>query len=275
MLAVGATTVVCACGGDPQLGCSGQHARANGPACTPGDGLRLTGVGRPVHPVWRGYFDERGPRGWQRLEARPGGLRVVRRSDAPAPLGRFTVRPGDDVHKGERAELVASVANTGAREGAESWYAWSTFFPADLRPVGHSDFNVITQFHGTSPYPCSPTLQLVVSTHTSPPRLLMLGTGGPISPVVCHPPRHGVWDAGPVRLGRWNDFVLHVRWSENPRRGLVELGRDGRRVVAPARFPTLYPHEGAYLKQGFYRDTWHTTSRIYQTGVTRFVAADG
>jgi hypothetical protein len=274
ILAVGATAVVWGCGSEPRIACTGRQTSRDGPACTPGAGLRLTGTGASLRPVWRGYFDARGPRGWARLEeARPGRVRVVRRSEAPAPVGSFTVHPGDLVHKGQRAELVASVAHTGAREGEEAWYAWSTFLPADVRPVPRSDFNVITQFHGTSPLPCSPSLQVILSTRFSPARVMLLGGGGPVSGPECDPRYKGAWDLGPARLGHWENFVLHVIWSASPDAGLVELSRNGQRALPPTRFPTLYEHQRAFLKQGFYRDHYRTVSRVYQTGVTRFTAA--
>jgi hypothetical protein len=273
ILAVAASAAVCGCGsGEPQLACTGHQVGGREPRCTPGAGLHLTGTGHSLRPAWRGYFDSAGAQGWLRLEARPGRLRVVRRADVPAALGRFTVRPGDLVRKGERAELVASVADTGAHEGAEAWYAWSTFLPQDLHPAPYDTFNVLTQFHGARPDACSPSLQLNLDTRPSPPRLVLLGRGGRLPEITCKPEHKRTWDLGPVRLGRWNDFVLHVRWSASARHGLVELSRNARRLVPPTRFPTLFANENAYLKQGFYRDHYGKVSRLYQTGVTRFTA---
>jgi hypothetical protein len=274
ILAVGASATIWGCGSEQPLACSGNQISREGPGCTPGARLRLTGTGQSVRPVWRGYFDAAGPRGWLRLEARPGRLRVVRRTDTPAPVGNFTVRPGDLVHNGQRAELVSSLADTGAHPGSEEWYAWSTLLPRDLHPAPNTTFNVITQFHHTSPIPCDPSVELILTTRISPPRLQLWVSGGAIPARTCVPQYQRILDLGSVRLGRWDDFVLHIRWSSHPGRGLLELTRNGRRVVEPTHLANLYLHQrAAYLKQGFYRQASSTFAHAYQTGVTRFVAA--
>jgi hypothetical protein len=42
-------------------------------------------------------------------------------------------------------------------------------------------------------------------------------------------------DLGPVRKGQWTDFVIHIRWSDDPETGLREYWRDGRLMGRSAK----------------------------------------
>src|SRR5690606_15200677 len=61
-----------------------------------------------------------------------------------------------------------------------------------------------------------------------------------------------VWST-PLAPGTWHHMRLHVVWSGDDRRGLVELWHQGRKVAGPVRVRTLYPGRRAYFKQGYYR----------------------
>ena len=75
-----------------------------------------------------------------------------------------------------------------------------------------------------------------------------------------------LWHA-PLKRGAWNDFVLHVKWSSNPKVGFVELYKDGQLAV-PKRFVTTqFKGDTNYLKLGLYRnDTISPTGVIYHDG---------
>lgn len=67
---------------------------------------------------------------------------------------------------------------------------------------------------------------------------------------------------GPVRKGTWTDWVLHAKWSFE-KDGLVEVWRDGQKVVRH-RGPNEYVNEiGPYFKMGIYHPVWrHDGSKI-------------
>lgn len=271
-------------GGDGQaaatVSCSSGRVRLDGagPRCVPTRGASLIVRGRAHRGVWRGRLGSQRLPGWTQVQAAPGGVRIVRGPDAAGRrVALFTVRPGDrPVPGGERAEVVASHAATAGREGAEAWYAWSTYFPADLHPLARSTSNIFTQWHQWDPSPparpahCSPNIALQVNTRHRPPRIRLAVRGGRLNARTCQPQVARAWDTVELRLRRWVDFALYVRWSSSPARGRVALAVDGHVVVRPTRVATLYPGLGTYLKQGFYRAPSPATSRIYHGGVTRF-----
>ncbi|UGS35719.1 hypothetical protein DSM104329_02114 [Capillimicrobium parvum] len=264
----------------PTVTCRSERSRADGarPRCLPARGSSLVVRGREHRAVWRGRLAARRLHDWAQVQAAPGGVRIV---PGPGTRGRrvalFTVRPGDrPVPGGERAEVVASHAATAGREGAEAWYAWSSYFPADLNPLASSTSNVFTQWHQWDPSPparptrCSPNIALQINTRHTPPRIRLAVRGGRLDPRTCRPGTARAWDTVALARRRWVDFALYVRWSASAQRGRVALAIDGRTVVPVTRAATLYPGQGTYLKQGFYRAPSPATSRIYHGGVTRF-----
>lgn len=275
-IALTATVGACARDDDADpasVRCRSERAPAGsaGPSCLPARGATLVTDGRSHARRWSGSFASTRLRGWDQLQAAPGALRIVR---GPRAGGRrvalFTVRPGDrPVPGGERAEVAASPRATGGSEGMTAWYAWSTYFPRDLNPVPDHTWNVFTQWHGTQPDGCSPNVALQVNTRARPARIRLSVRGGRLG-AGCSAQVTRSWDTVALPRRRWVDFALLVRWSADPRRGFVKLVVDGRVVVPGTATPTLYPRQGVYAKQGFYRGPSSRTSRIYQGGMTRF-----
>jgi uncharacterized protein (TIGR03382 family) len=62
-----------------------------------------------------------------------------------------------------------------------------------------------------------------------------------------------LWRA-PLQREKWNDFVLRVKWSSDPRVGFVELYHGGQRVLPQTKVATQYSGQRNYLKLGLYRD---------------------
>jgi len=63
---------------------------------------------------------------------------------------------------------------------------------------------------------------------------------------------------GEIRRGRWDRFIMHVKWSPNSRVGFVELWRNGELVVPRSYRPTMHRDKDGtarpnYFKQGLYR----------------------
>jgi hypothetical protein len=77
----------------------------------------------------------------------------------------------------------------------------------------------------------------------------------------------------PVKPGQWVDYVVHVKFSEDPNVGYAEVYENGKLVVEKHYRPTLVAGGGgAYYKQGVYRDVestgtqvvWHDGLVIYE-----------
>jgi Polysaccharide lyase len=236
------------------------HARA----VSPGQSSRGRGG-----LLWRGDYQTGDFRQWSRLQAVPGGAAIV---TSPTHHGRYTaryvVRPGDDPigSNGERAEARASQAQTGAREGLERWYGWSTLFPANANlPPSTDSWNIFTQWHQTASDGCPPNIAFQADTSHAPPaiKLRVLGGGGTRH---CTPTSTLLRRPAQLRLDHWYDFVVHVKWSSDPSVGFIEGWIDGAKAIPRVRTATLYRGQGAYLKQGFYRAGSALTTTVYHAG---------
>jgi hypothetical protein len=148
----------------------------------------------------------------------------------------FPIPPG-----GNRNEIVPRLRVL--RPGDDLWFAFSTGlapgFPVDAA------WQVVTQWKNQG--------------EGSPPLELAVGGGDyRLSGGFGHPqgPRRFSRSLGPAVAGRWDDWVVHVRFSADPAVGFVEVWRGGR-LVLPAFAPpggTMYPGAASYLKIGYYRN---------------------
>jgi hypothetical protein len=193
----------------------------------------------PSTVVWRGDFETGDRSQWSRAqEVSPDRLQVV---SSPVREGRYalkvTVRQGDDPinSSGNRNELVRM---TREPVGSEYYYRWSTMFAPDFPSV--RTWQLFTQWHheGSSG---SPPLEFYV--YGEEVRLNIGGNPGTI-----------VWRTPLVR-GAWQDFILRVRWSPDPRVGFVELYHNGKLVLPKRYIATQFPGMLNYLKVGLYRNS--------------------
>lgn len=235
-------------------------AIAAGAAAAPADG-RI---------VQRLNYESGNLRQWSAVQALPNRAAVVRRPRRQGRFAaRFVVRPGDDPINatGERAEVMAF---TNEAEGTNSWWAWSTRFPQGFRPNPGSRWNVFTQWHQLGDLFCPPPVQFVVDSTGRRARIVLLVRGGSVNPLTCNNDPERRFVLAPLRRGRWYDFRFHVRWSSDPRVGLVAVWLNGRRVVRRTPLATLYPGTPVYVKQGFYRAESGLSTVVFHDGMRRF-----
>jgi len=238
------------CSGVVRLAAGGAAAALLGPRSrAEGD----SAYERAIPALWRGDFETGDLSQWSGIQARQGGIQVVR---FPVLQGRyaakFLVKHGDDPltppSGNDRAELVGPMET----EGNEAYYRWSTLFPSanfSVHPafpvqVKEEAWQVFTQWHqGSDDVGGSPPIEFAVDRAS----------------IVFHvnKPSNGIlyeqWlnqTIAPLDLDIWHDFLLHVRWSRND--GFVQLWHNGRLVVPLTPLPTMYG-ENNYLKQGYYR----------------------
>jgi hypothetical protein len=237
-----------------------------------------------VPSIWRGDYESGDLRQWADVQASrtnpaypvgsvgDGSVELVR---SPLREGRYAARfvASGTAHSSagtDRAEVGATIAETGAREGSDRWYAWSTYWPAAGNSAGFSrtsgDFNVFTQWHSTDG-DCGDNLQLGVDATSTP------NTNELYSDLNNHP-GGDCDDAERLRharlaklvFDRWYDFIVHVHWSARPRIGYYEIWLNGRQVVRRTYGATMWDASGAYWKQGFYRDAFPATNTVVQDG---------
>ncbi len=168
----------------------------------------------------------------------PDRLQIV---DNPVRGGRYAlralVRQGDDpIHaSGNRNELFYLSYEP---MGSEYFYRWSTMF--DPSYPSYRTWQVFTQWHQTAGCCGSPPVEFYLNGETMYLR---------VGPTEAAP----IWNTPLVR-GVWYDFVFHVRWSDNPNVGFVELYLNGDLVLPRTPAATNVSGQLNYLKQGLYRD---------------------
>ncbi|QRK12535.1 heparin lyase I family protein [Archangium violaceum] len=189
-------------------------------------------------PVWKGDFETGNLSQWDREQSVSSSRLLV--VNSPVREGRYalkvTVRKGDDPinASGNRNEVLY----LGREEpGSEYFYKWSTLFPSSF--PRSSKWALFTQWHHDGNGGSPPIEFYVVDDQL---RLRVGGSSGKI-----------VWTS-PLRREHWNDFVLHVKWSPDPKVGFVELYHDGKVVLPKMKVATQYSGQRNYLKIGLYRD---------------------
>jgi hypothetical protein len=177
---------------------------------------------------------------------------------SPVRSGRYAVQLGisgattadDGICCGSRNELLPAFRDL--EEGDDLYFGFSTYlapgFPLD------AEWQVITQFKQN--FDGSPPLSLNVEEGQYK---IEGGYGHPAGP------RQFIEPVGAVTVGTWVDWVLHVKFSADPRVGFVEVWQNGAEVLPRFAPPggTLYPGKGdragSYVKTGPYRDPAVTT----------------
>lgn len=188
--------------------------------------------------VWRGDFETGNLSQWDREQSVASDRLLV--VDSPVREGRYamkvTVRKGDDpINASGNRNEVLNLKREAA--GSEFFYKWSTLFPSSF--PRSPKWALFTQWHHDG-NGGSPPLEFYVVDDK-----LTLRLGGASGKIV--------WTS-PLQREHWNDFVLHVKWSPDPKVGFVELYHDGKVVLPKTMVATQYPGQGNYVKLGLYRD---------------------
>jgi MYXO-CTERM domain-containing protein len=208
--------------------------------------------------VWRGDF-ETGDR--SQYNTRPQMVSADRLAVVTSPVaeGRYalkaTVQQGDDPinSSGNRNELVHQ-----GREpvGSEYYYRWKVMFDPSF--PSERTWQLFTQWHHDG---CcgSPPVEFFVYGEE-----LRLTLNDSVTP----------WKTALVR-GVWHEFILHVKWSPDPKVGFIELWYDGQRVLPKRHIGTMYPGNLNYLKLGLYRnDTVKPVGIVYHDGFIQATALE-
>jgi TolB protein len=190
---------------------------------------------------------------------------------------KMIVHDGDEFMEtgGERVQFARPGPDE--HEGDDYWYAWSTLFPSDWQPT--NDWLLILDWHATYDDICQP-LQFELD-HDN--QLIVHALAGDVTGYDCF---DGPGTArnesqviiGQLTLGKWNDFILHVKWTTS-NTGLIEVWHELEddaaftKVLTWRDIPTLqYKGDPAnanvpYLIQAHYRDASNThTGTLFQDG---------
>jgi hypothetical protein len=205
-------------------------------------------------------------------------LQIVRDPRRRGRAAKFIVNPGDEYggSSGERALLSLNIPSTGAatspeRDGADFYYAWSNLFPQDW--TSPPNWGIVLEFHGDSRFSLAP-LRINTSSNTVS---VDMTTGSCVTSLLCafgkNFPivRH-------IERDRWQDFVMHVRWSKSDS-GLVTVWHrveqaKWKRVLRLRGVPTLpsiggQPDTAIDVLFGLYTGDGSTTRVVYGDNFAR------
>jgi hypothetical protein len=198
--------------------------------------------------------------------------RIVTR---PVAQGRyaakFQVFPTTGTNPNDRAQIVASQAESGGFPGQTWWYAWWTYFPGPSQDWWHrgGDWNDITDFTSTDNIPSQMAIGIDAADHRRP---VIYAEGLPLR-------RKRILST--LRYDHWFHFLVHARWSTGPD-GFVEMWLDGKKVIRRLYGATLreqdspassdFTSPGMYLAQGIYRGAYRSTNTVIHDGFRRAVS---
>ena len=73
-------------------------------------------------------------------------------------------------------------------------------------------------------------------------------------------------NAGPVVTGKWINWKIHIKFSSDPSKGVIDLWRDGTQLVSGFQpiGGTLYPGGNSYIETGIYRAKEAKAATLWQ-----------
>lgn len=225
----------------------------------------------PAVASFVGDFERGDLSGWQSREAaRADSVQVVRE---PVRRGRwaaqFTVRPGERVSNGNRAEITY---DNGDRAGSRVWYAWSFLVPRDFADTEWRPrlWQCLGQWHDQpdrergetwDKFPGhSPSIAVYYTWKKGVPAIELWYGAAKEQKIVA---------VAPIRKGEWNDLVFHIGWSPGAD-GFAEVFLNGQPFTPRSGThhkvfgPNMWNAASHYLKIGLYRNSEiSTTNSVY------------
>ncbi len=191
----------------------------------------------------------------------PDRIRVV---TSPVRQGRyayrFEVRHGDDpvpaFSPNDRAELGQGDPGHGPaiRAGMQQWYGFSALFP---KGFPDASWQVFAQWKQNGPNPPPGGM-------SANDNVISFDMGGAGKGLRGH---GGILFRTPLRHGVWNDFVVHVKWSPDPRVGWVSFWYDGRQVVPRTHTADMYRDSSGRVIPNYARVGYYRSRSIMKSGV--------
>ncbi len=218
-------------------------------------------------------------------------------------VSKFSIKYGDYIHGGTRAELNRDY---GDHPGEEVWYSWSVLIPEDYednflknQDTGASNWQIIGQWHDQPDpskgenwdnYPKnSPPVSIQYSylTLDDPEFTKIMSSGSAINLIGY---RNGMDEQSiislsygvppktvaifPIEKGKWYDLTFNIKWSQE-NDGFVEVFVNGESFTnGRITGSNMYNSMSNYLKIGLYRNSGITSANsIYfddvKYGLTR------
>jgi Polysaccharide lyase len=185
--------------------------------------------------LWRGDFETGDTSQW--TGAPKDGVKIV---TDPVRAGKYALRieGTNAARKGkfDRIELQHQPKPPGTAEGTDRYFGWSVYLPKKLTDATHS----LGYFE----------------TRNSWSQLMSFEVKGEDILFTTRQPYTRHWSGkGKMTAGKWHDCALHVLWSRDPKKGLVEVWFDGEQVVPLTKTATLRDENVAFFQIGLFRET--------------------
>ena len=190
---------------------------------------------------------------------------------------RFEVRPGDCgassgysdcKNDAERSELM----NQEVRAG-EFWYAWSVYFPKEHKDFGGKGWFVASQFHQNNKKDGYDFPMFMFWDHTGGYWMIIHKKMGNPNNL---PSRDSGSKFNAKRLlseeevlGKWNDIIVHARWSDKEDKGFFKVWVNGELKLTHEGKTKMKGSE-PYWKWGLYRGGFkedYISKALYTTQV--------
>ena len=204
--------------------------------------LILSAATASAEVLWRGDFETGDTSQW--TGAPKEGVKIV---TEPVRAGKFALRiDGTNAAKRgkfDRIELQHQPKPPGTAEGTERYFGWSVYLPKKLTDSNHS----LGYFE----------------TRNTWSQLMAFEVKGEDILFTTRQPYTRHWSGkGKMTPGKWHDFALHVIWSRDPKKGLVEVWFDGEQVVPLTKTATLRDENAAFFQIGLFRETSEVPQQI-------------
>jgi MYXO-CTERM domain-containing protein len=242
--------------------------------------------------IWRGDFEDgptsigghcnAGQNGWCGVQTvRPGQIQVV---TDPVFQGRYAARfevKYGDVYRdySDSRSLLSPPISMWEDEGNERWYRWQVLWPDGWvgdypkwdelsNPAARSSAGSIVEWHHDA--------NGQVETGSAP---LYIGANNTMinmclvnqATSTCRE----VIDLAPLQRGHWNDFIMHAKWSSDPKVGFLEMWIDGKNVLPKHVAANKYPGMRNYLIVGLYRNGHIGDPNLVYPNGTHVYGTDG
>ena len=175
-------------------------------------------------------------------------------TNRPVRAGQYAMKTLLNRNK-DKVSYRTEVSGPGSEVGKEYWYGFSILLPDDYVP--DKVWEIVAQWHGVPDFK--------IGENWRNPVMALSTTGGKWDLVSRWDAKENTFEGGkrayggtkkynlrPYRTGVWTDWVVHVKWSYESD-GLLEVWKNGEKVVEQEGPNTFNDKKGPYFKMGLYK----------------------
>ena len=198
--------------------------------------------------TFTGDFESGDLKGWTVSGNAPGI------TGKPVRAGKYAMKTSLDRHK-DKVAYRTEVSGPPSDVGKEYWYGFSIFLPNDY--AVDNIWEIVAQWHGVPDFDKGEDWRNpVMALSTNGGKWgLVTRWDAKVNTFEGGKRKYGgtkTYDLGKYRKDAWTDWVVHVKWSYGSD-GLLEVWRDGKKVVTQKGPNAFNDKKGPYFKMGLYK----------------------